>query len=188
MADGNRRSCLTVILTSVLSGVMLFALFCAIAGISTVLDQQTGSRALPEITEWAINFRPKELASIVSVTVGLTATLLFLGLRVTTRLSSFLAGALSFWLLVGSYLFFFVLAVTISQIHIDGCLYSGPPPSSTSHITGQSIDSRIWLGAALVYSIGLLAYGVMGTRRQKEARNSVQHSEPGSAPLSDKAS
>jgi hypothetical protein len=61
------------------------------------------------------------------------------------------------------------MAVAFSYIHISGSLYEAghAPPPPPSMITSPSVDSRVWLAAAVVYSLGLLVCGIFLMRRHK---------------------
>jgi hypothetical protein len=167
-----------LILNSLLFGVMLFFLFAAVGSVSVVLDQQLTYRSLPTVTEWAVNFRPKDLISTLSLIIAAIATSLFVGLSLRGTLISgqsallYLTVHSSLWLLAASYFLFFVMAVAFSQIHIHGDLYAaGHGPQRPTMIAPSLIASWLWLAAALIYSLGLLLCGIFFTRRHKAASN-----------------
>jgi hypothetical protein len=164
-----------LILNSMLLGVMLFFLFAALWCVSTVLDQQVGQRAFTVLTEWAVNFRPKDYISMFSWIIAAVATSLFAGLALKSELESGRSTALyllihcSIYSLMGAYFLFFVMAIASSYIHIGGELYQtghGPPPRPTM-IASPMIDSRIWFAVSIIYSLALLMSGIRLARRQR---------------------
>jgi hypothetical protein len=178
MTDKRTEQFLTaaLIMNSLLLGLMLFFLFAVLGSISTILDQESRYRSFPSITEWAVNFRPKDLTSTLSVIAAVVSTSLFVGLafRGCKQNSSiallYFAVHSCLWLLAGAYFFFFVTAVTFSRIHVGGGLYAAANalPPSPSIVTAPCISSHIWLVAAVVYSLGLVICGIILTRRHKE--------------------
>ncbi len=184
MTDKRTKQILTgaLILNSLLLGLMLFFLFAAVSCISTVLDQESSYKAFPSITEWAVNFRPKNLISTLSLIIVVVATSLFVGLSLKRSVQDISGIFLYFtihsslWLLAGAYFLFFVMAVAFSYIHVGGGLYtaSNAPPPPPSMIATPSVDSRIWLAAALAYSVGLFIRAITVSRRRKEAEWKVR--------------
>jgi hypothetical protein len=172
-----------VVLNSILVGAMLVALCIAVSVLACVVDQQVGLSAVPDITQWAFDYRPTDLRSMISLAVAATATCLFAGLALRRHTETLAASSLSSAVIVlialvaATYFFSFVAAALISQIHVDGHLYSASSPPTHRHIYPQhlhppAIDSRIWILAVVIYSLGLLIVGIR-LHRRREAINPV---------------
>ena len=117
------------------------------------------------------------------MSVAVTTTCLFLSLafpsgdesvRRTTLHILFIA---SFGLLALIYFFLSIAGIGMSLVHVYGHLdIAGQPPHihahDSQHLHWSSIDPRIWIVSAVVYSLALLILGIKLRRRQ--AINSVQ--------------
>jgi len=72
-------------------------------------------------------------------------------------------------LLATTYFFLFVAAVLLSQIRIYGDMWAAGSPTPShypQHLHGPSIDDRLWLLVAVIYSLILLIVGVRIHRRR----------------------
>ena len=171
----NFMTCMLII-NSALLGIMLCALFYAVWVLSYVVDQQIGLAAVSPWTQWAFDYRPKDLAGMLSLATAVTVTCLFVSLAFRSKNESPSAASLffslmaSFCLTAGIYFFSFIAAVFMSQIRVDQHLYSNSTPPTHTHIYPQhlhpsSIDSRIWILAVVIYSLVLITIGIRRRRR-----------------------
>ena len=173
-----------LILNSILLGLMVVALLCALAAVSLVVDQEVGLRSVTEYTQWVFDHTPRHPFSMISVSVGVTATCLFLSLTFPPsiergqRTAFHLLFIASFCLIAASYFFFSITGIATSLVRVYGDLYmagSTPPvhAHSSQHLHWSSIDPRIWVFAAGTYSLALLIIGVRLRRRWRESNDSL---------------
>ncbi len=166
-----KHEMLALVVSAALFGVVTLFLLTAVSGISGVVDQMTGLRPIPPITEWAFNFRPKDGMALLSIVLAVVATYLFVGYKliVTERGASssvFCFSVMScFWLLGAGYFLFFLYATAMSQIVIIQHLYAPNEPHPPTHFTEPMVDGYIWMALAVVYVLALLVI-VVRTRRK----------------------
>jgi hypothetical protein len=166
-----------LVLNSILAGVLTFSLFCALGAVSLVVDQEVGLREVTAITQWVFDHTPRHLFTVVSLSVGVTATCLFCSLACAacdmtpqrTTLHFLYLATLGLAVLVCFFLS--SAAILTSLVRVYGDLYvAGQTPHvhahSSQHLHGPVVDPRIWVAAATVYSLVLLCFGLRIARKR----------------------
>ncbi len=175
-----KHEMLALATSALLLGVATFFLFAAVSGISGVADQWANGRPLAVITEWAFNFRPKDVMAIFSAVLVVVSTYFLAGysLIVTGRAASspvFCFSVLSsFWLLGAAYFMFYLSAAASSQIVVLQKLYSEKDPLPPTQITPPTVDGWIWLALAVVYALALLVIAVRTRRKHEDVHGSAK--------------
>jgi len=170
-----------MILNSALLGVMVFALLCALGEISLVVDQEVGLGSITDLTQWVFDYTPRHPFAVFSLSMGATATCLFLSLAFPNRVErgqptgSHLLFIASISLIAAIYLLFSITGIATSFVHVYGDLYAAgsTPPVHTHdsrHLHFSTIDPRVWVLAAGTYSLFLFAMGMKLRRRGRESR------------------
>jgi hypothetical protein len=170
-----------LVLNSILLGVMVITLIMALAMVSLDLDQEIGALSVTEYTQWVFDLLPGHVSTMVSLSVGVTATCLFLSLAFPNstergqRTTLHLLFIASFCLVTAICLFLAIAGIATSFVHVYGDLYmagSIPPVHrySSQHylLHGSSIDPRIWVFTASAYSLALLIIGLRLRRNWKK--------------------
>lgn len=166
----------TLVLNSILLGLLVFLVCDAVAMLCAVVDQDFwGAAAAPAITDLVFKYRPRDLVATLSLAWAVTATCLFLSLTFSDNGPSSgaavcLSGMLAFCLLIACYFVFCIAALAVPKIKL--VMDMGPAMEKRlqySHLNHLPplIDSSIWGILAVAYSVGLFVFGMVLKRRKR---------------------
>jgi hypothetical protein len=171
----------TLVLNSILLGLLVFLICDAVGVLCAVVDQDFwGGLPAPTVTDWVFEYRPKDLVATLSLAWAVTATCIFLSLSFAkdpeppSGVAVCISWMLTFCLLAACYFVFSIMALAWSKIKI--IMDMGPAMekrlqySHLHHLPLPLIDSSVWAIAALAYSVCLLVFGKV-LKRRKKAQN-----------------
>ncbi|GEM_PF-3677179 len=170
----------TLIINSVLLGVLAFCVCHAIAWLSVALDYQQVSqgRAVPTVVQRIFDYRPKDLTSVLSLAWAVTATCLFVTLahinctECVSRTALCLSIMLIFCLTGVCYFTFCIGWFAMVQVPV----WCDMTPNlardhlrwiKNTNLHPPSINHNIWAFATSAYCVALLVVGTVLKRRKQ---------------------
>jgi len=166
-----------LIVNSILLGVMVIALLCALLDVSVVVDQWVGPLSVPWSTQWVFDHTPRNVLPAFSLVVGVVATGLFFsfafpsGVEVRQRTTLHLLFTASFCLVAVIYFFFSITVIITALIHTDMGI-SGSCSHSSGRLSPVELGSFVWVIVASVYALVLLIIGLRLRRKERGLRGS----------------
>ncbi|MFC1498891.1 hypothetical protein ACFLS1_10545 [Verrucomicrobiota bacterium] len=162
----NDKSQRWLVAAQAFQSLMMIAMVFAFLGVrmwaGALFDHYFEGLALPNLTQWMLNWGPTNPMSAWAFGVFCAATYMFLSLLAISRSES-LVHALSkcyalasVWLVLMFYFLVMLLSFLFPFVPIISKLYGPDDPLPETHIQHSSTDPKIWLSLSVLYVIVLI--------------------------------